>query len=83
MYLKMHGLIYMLSIKYEIGDEKLSEESQLCHKEWRTLPKSYRREIRTLGKSWPYRTPGKRSQDLGSTRKFKETTVTSEATKNS
>lgn len=54
MYLNIHRLICMLSIKYEIGDEKLSDhKSEFCHREWRALPKSYRTEIRTLGKSWP------------------------------
>lgn len=54
MYLNMHELICTLSIKYEIGDNKLSDhKSQLRHREWRALPKSYRTEIRTLGKSCP------------------------------
>lgn len=73
MYLNIHGLICSLSINYEIGDRKLSDhKSQLCPREGRALPKSYRTEIRTVGKSWPYRTPGRRSQDIGSIRKFKE-----------
>lgn len=52
-YLNIHRLICMLSIKYEIGDEKLSDhKSEFCHREWR-LYLSYRTEIWTLGKRWP------------------------------
>lgn len=51
--LNMHRLICMLSTKYEIGARRtLSDhKAKLCHKERKTFPKSYRTEIRTLGKS--------------------------------
>lgn len=63
MYLNVHRLICMLSSKYEIGEHGNSSDhkAELCHRERKALPKSYRTEIRTSGKSWPCTALGRRS----------------------